>query len=582
MPKNKITLACLVLAVLPFAAAADVEEIIVSATGLPTPAAQIGASVDVLDAADLEGLVYLHDALPSLGVNVPQSGGAGTQSNVFLRGLPGRHTDLIIDGISMFDPNFNQVLWQDVTTDGVGRIEVLRGSHGVLYGSNAVAGVVSQFTEIGGARAHNARAEYGRFDTRRLVLSGKGGTAGGIAYGYAVSDLKTGGISAVEADDGNREANGYENRQFNGRADIPLGRGVVLELAGRFGEGEADIDGGFPLADKRGAGQKFDRRAARVGVVFERGGDRFRIDATDYDSRIDHIENDRTANTTEAARRLWAYRGEVALDDGVQLVFGFERQDEEYDSGVATFEADNVAALALLQWTPRPPLTLTGAVRRDRHDAFGGETTYRLTAALAAGEMWRWRLAYGTGYRAPSLSELYLPVFGNPDLAPETSVSREVGVDFTPAAQIETALTLFEIEIEDVIGYDPATFRNTQIDGTTRSRGVEWTGRWSPDAAFDVRLRIAYTDSDKPAADNSGATEREVRVPRWQGGFELGWRPHDRLEVDLGVRRVRDVVDVGGVALDDYTLARVAARYCLLYTSPSPRDATLSRMPSSA
>ena len=35
----------------------------------------------------------------------------------------------------------------------------------------------------------------------------------------------------------------------------------------------------------------------------------------------------------------------------------------------------------------------------------------------------------------------------------------------------------------------------------------------------------------------------------------------------------------GGV---DSAVAAVLAHHCLLYTSPSPRDATLSRMPSSA
>ena len=125
--------------------AESVDEIVVSATGIPTPISQIGASVDVISAEDLEQqqITYLQDALKLKGINVPQNGGPGTLSNLFLRGLPGKYSALIVDGISMFDSGSNQVLWNDVIADGVAQVEILRGSQGVLYGSNSIAGVIS-------------------------------------------------------------------------------------------------------------------------------------------------------------------------------------------------------------------------------------------------------------------------------------------------------------------------------------------------------------------------------------------------------------------------------------------------------
>ena len=136
-----------------------VDEIVVSATGIPTPISQIGSSVDVITTEDLDRqqITYLQDALKLRGINVPQSGGVGTLSNVFLRGLPGKYTDLVVDGISMYDPRSGQVLWQDVVTDGVDQVEILRGSQGLLFGSNTIAGVISQFTKIGGEASHMAR-----------------------------------------------------------------------------------------------------------------------------------------------------------------------------------------------------------------------------------------------------------------------------------------------------------------------------------------------------------------------------------------------------------------------------------------
>ncbi|MDG1691066.1 MAG: TonB-dependent receptor plug domain-containing protein, partial [Alphaproteobacteria bacterium] len=167
---------CLSASLMAPALAQEVDEIIVSATGIPTPAAQIGASVDVLTAEDLENqqVIYLQDALKLKGINIPQSGGIGTLSNVFLRGLPGKYTDLVIDGISLYDPRSEQVLWQDITTDGVEQVEILRGSQGVLFGSNTIAGVVSQFTKLGGETENRIRLEAGELSTQKLSMKGNG------------------------------------------------------------------------------------------------------------------------------------------------------------------------------------------------------------------------------------------------------------------------------------------------------------------------------------------------------------------------------------------------------------------------
>ena len=249
--QNKISIfgmSALVLSALS-AAAQDTlpDEIVVSATGVPTPAAQIGASVDVITAEDLRDgqYVYLQDVLRGQGINIAQSGGIGTLSNVFLRGLPGKHTNLIVDGISLFDPRSNQVLWNDALVDGTRQIEIIRGSHGVLYGSNAVAGVVSQFTEIGGETQTSAYAETGRYSTNRIGLTGQG-ELGQAAYGYAISHLDTDGYSAADEDDGNTEDDGYDNTTLHARADLQLTSDTQIEFVMRHVSGTVEFDGSPP------------------------------------------------------------------------------------------------------------------------------------------------------------------------------------------------------------------------------------------------------------------------------------------------------------------------------------------------
>ena len=269
--------------------AEEVDEIVVSATGIPTPISQIGSSVDIITAEDLERqqITYLQDALKLKGINVPQNGGPGTLSNVFLRGLPGKYTNLVVDGISMFDPNSNQVLWNDVVTDGVDQVEILRGAQGVLYGSNTVAGVISQFTAIGGGESQRLRVELGEFSTRKVALTGKGG--GEFAeYGYAISKVDTDGFSAAARPEGSSAAfddDAYRQTTINGKVRVDVTEGVSLNAVIRHIEGELETDTNAGV-DNEFKSEKFERTAGRFALEGNFGDWVHQLGATVYDSDV--------------------------------------------------------------------------------------------------------------------------------------------------------------------------------------------------------------------------------------------------------------------------------------------------------
>lgn len=542
------------------AQAEEVDEIIVSATGIPTPAAQIGASVDVITAADLERqqIVYLQDALKLKGINVPQNGGPGTLSNVFLRGLPGKYSDLQVDGISLFDPRSNQVLWGDVVTDGVGQIEVLRGSQGVLYGSNTIAGVISQTTDIGGAPASVLRVESGSFGTADLTFTGKGESRS-AAYGVAVGRLETDGISAASERLGNSEKDGYENTRFNGRADFYLTDALTLELAARHAEGEVENDATFSRTDETGKYEAFERQAARFGLRFAGEASSYQIDSVTYESEAEEFVNSVRDSEKSSERDLIRYRGIFSLGSQHRLVAGAESLSEAFVES-ARNEIDVTSLYALVETAVSANLTTTVALRQDDHSTFGTQETHRLTAAYRMAQETTVRAAYGTGFRAPSLSELYLNVYGNENLQPETSESWELGFDRrTPKARV--SVTGYSINVDDIIGYDPNTYVNRQVTGTSKVRGGEINFDWQPASNLTLSSHAIYTDSRKPSGNNSGEMQREVRVPRVQLAADADYSVDDRLQIGLGVRHVKDVIDVSQVLLDDYTLWSLRGAY---------------------
>ena len=80
------------------------------------------------------------------------------------------------------------------------------------------------------------------------------------------------------------------------------------------------------------------------------------------------------------------------------------------------------------EWSAGSRFELSAGIRRDRFDTFGSQTSPRLAAAIVNGAT-KWRVAYGSGFRAPSLGELYYPFFGNPNLSAESNRSYEIGYD---------------------------------------------------------------------------------------------------------------------------------------------------------
>ena len=242
--KKKLSIGLLTLFAITPLWAEEVDEIVVSATGIPTPISQIGASVDVITAEDLERqqITYLQDALATVaGVSTYQSGGPGSTSNVFMRDMTGKYSGVYIDGVQINDPASQQAAWAYLPTHGLESVEVLRGSQGVLYGSEAIGGAISLFTAYGGETTNQAVFESGSFGTESLSFSSRG-ESGKVGYGLFAQQIETNGISAASESNGNTEDDGYESLSAHGRAVINLSDQVSVDIALRSVSSEIETD----------------------------------------------------------------------------------------------------------------------------------------------------------------------------------------------------------------------------------------------------------------------------------------------------------------------------------------------------
>ena len=84
------------------------------------------------------------------GMSMFQMGGYGTLTGIQMRGLPGRYSNVFIDGVKMADPSTPDNRYygiNQIPADSVERVEVLKGTHSSLYGSGAISGAINIYTK---------------------------------------------------------------------------------------------------------------------------------------------------------------------------------------------------------------------------------------------------------------------------------------------------------------------------------------------------------------------------------------------------------------------------------------------------
>jgi vitamin B12 transporter len=494
----------------------QLPEIIFSAGLTAIEANRTGVSVEVVDEDDLDaaGDVQLSDYLETLpGISVTQNGPVGTNTTLRIRGLNGNYIPVLINGIDVTDPSSTQTNFNfgTLTTGGISRIEVLYGSQSAIYGSEAIGGVINITTlqapdENGTDIIVNA--EGGTYDS----YLGEVGIATRFDRGtlaFSATRVVTDGFSAADENLGNTEADGYESTTLSFTGTYELSETVTIGGSVIYLDSRSDFDSGG------GAGRDSDRfltseqLGARIFAQFD--GIHIDHEIAVQAFRIDRSDPNSTSSVTnfEGDRLGFSYRGTIDLAGEQGLVIGADYTREDYLSfgtGGRT-EADYSVATLLGEYTTRlgNDVDLALAVRYDEHSVFGGATTGRAALAWRPDASTTIRASIATGFRAPSLNELYGP-FGapNPNLQPEESRSAELAIE-REFANGRVGAALFYTEIDDLIDYRGTGY--VQVPGKTVSRGIELTGELALNDNYSLFGNYTYTDSEEISGN------RLARVP---------------------------------------------------------------------
>lgn len=518
-----------------------VDPIVITATKVETPASRVGASVTVITEEELESYNYqrIEDALRQVpGVEVQRSGGLGKTTSIRIRGANPNQVQVMVDGMRVKSPTLGTAELSEFPLDGIERIEVVRGPQSSLHGADAVGGVVNIITKKGrGPVRATVHTEAGNHDTFRERAEVTGAVE---AFNFTLSGSRLDSSGQFDNDDTRQTA-------FAGRVGYDFPWKGELSLTGRF----TDLALGLPIHDVNPTifdpNSESRTRTWLYSVAYTQPVTRW------WDLTIRHgqwwnqflfwddlpppppfttFPDTRMRNHVDTRRSEVETVNAFHLARWTTLTVGAEHRAERGTSrGAFTESIDTVSVFVQDELRLFDRLFITGGARWEDNNRFGSEVVPQASAAFNIAETGtRLRGAWGRGFRAPTINDLFFPGFGNPDLKPETSESWEVGFDQQILKnRVRFGATYFHNDFDDLIQFvfDPVTFLFApQNVGRAETKGVEVYVEVEPVAWLLLYANYTYTDTEDL---DTGLELRRFAHHRWNAGVSA--TPVERLTV---------------------------------------------------
>ncbi len=541
----------------------DIPIIVISASKKPQSLSTVGTSVTILDEKFFNETneYFLGDALSSTitSANFFQSGGHGTSSAIQLRGMPKRYSTVYIDGVKMSDPSAvsNDFDFNNILTSQVSRVEILKGNQSSVYGSGAIGGTI-HITTKKGKPGFNKDISYiaGSHDTHNLSASLSGGNDKSNYY-IGLQRFQTDGISQMSHND---EKDRYRNNglvaSFSNKFSDKLELQSNVRISETYLQYDAACltDGVFGCSSSRDHSEEADGVESSTNVsLIHRTTEKLTNKLTLANTYIERIYA-RTPNSKNVQqdnyygdRYAILYQGNYNFNLDNSIVFGLEREDDQMGFNKdATGRIDSNAYVTSQYFDYQSRITKniygTFGARFDEHSIAGdgsNEDSHRATLAYVFDDKaTKLKSSYGTGYRFPSLYELFYVWNSRNNCnsggancksvgfkTAENSKSYDFGIEKTISPNLLIDLTYFNVEYKDAlegwVGNSGAGSGSTTQNSPskTTSQGLEFMSNFKLNEMLNFGFNYTYTQTydgaeyDNPANSNKAGSQM-VRVPR--------------------------------------------------------------------
>ncbi|WP_165857249.1 ligand-gated channel protein [Marinobacter sp. JSM 1782161] len=547
--------------------------LVVTAAGFEQDVTDAPASITVIDSEKLNSGSYedITDALRDVPGVIVTGGGAGDNgADISMRGMGASYTLLLVDGKRQGSresrPNGSAGFEQDWLPPlaSIERIEVVRGPMSTLYGSDAIGGVINVITR------KVPREWTGNVEISTIYQedqdSGNVQQANFNIGGALVEDLV--GLQVYGRQYSREEdeiINGYEEKDLQS-ATARLSftptqdQDFVLEAGVTDQRRRSNVGVSGQADGCRGGCTDSDNKHIRRYYSLSHTG-RWAIGTSDSYVQREETENQsreititNTVAKTSLVVPLANHTATVGADFEKEEL---EDQTSNQISDRTEIDNERWAVFAEDEWQMTDSFALTGGVRMDDDENYGSNISPRLYGVWRFAEAWTLKGGVSTGYRAPSLREITPDwgqtsrggnVYGNPDLEPETSLNKEIGLHYNDfATGLNGSVTVFHNDFDDKItrvacpqticdagpnqfGSDP-TYRINVDEAVTQ--GVEVSLGAPLTDTLEANVSYTYTDSEQKSGEYEG--EPLTQLPKHLATLGLDWEASNRVKPWLRV-----------------------------------------------
>lgn len=490
--------------------------------------------------------------------------------------LGGRNDDtlILLDGVRLNNRLYGGLYLDTLPANAIERIEVLKGGQSLLFGTQAVSGVINIVTRSPQTREASGEVNLGADtfggttgDARVEKIFNNGfGDLGLLAY---VSRNVSEGYQPFRNRDMKNVSDkkrSYEVTTFGTKAIQSFGDGTRLELFYQYAD--ANLDFARPVDNHKTTNDRVQQIATATfeQTLNERLSYFVKGHINDWDTRYTRINNIEGGGTRAINHNdYWGFtdwgvqaEGKAVLPGEHVLVFGSDNQWFKGQDDVLIID-DNKAQAHALYTQLRPNIEALPNWHPSigvRHEAMSGgdsATVGMLTSLYDLNDNWALRGQYGTAYKLPNAEQLFVnedDEKGNRNLKPEKSRNAELGVDYKGsllARDFSASVTLFKRKITDLITLDDIQWVNGQ--GQIQMRGFEADAKLQLNEQWSVQADMTRNLTESRA----GVTLNDI--PGFFARSRVGYESADRLwGAGTAVRYIGDIVSSKKVEYGNYTV----------------------------
>lgn len=552
------------------------EALTVTASRTPTLLKNTIAQTTIIDQTALQryrGQSVVDVLRQQGGFHVAQYGGDGSGSNFYLRGLPAKYVLVLVDGVRYGSLSTGYAELGLIPADQIDRIEILHGASGSsLYGADAIGGVIQVFTKGQNVNQSNLALTVGAGseNSYQSQITGQyahDNTSLSLSTGYKSTD----GIDNTKASSGvDADKDGFKSKNVSLVAKHGITDAVQVGLTALLAKSDVDNDGGS-YQDIHSE----QTNAAITGFI-DYQQDKLKTKLT-YGESIDESDAYFSAIPSQYDTKQQQANLQVTYDLPIGAVIGgaeWLKQRFEGDTSYTNRERTIKSGFVGYQLN-QPRYDLQANLRHDDNSQYGNETTYNLGGAYRILPSTRLGASYATGFKMPSLNDLYgkaagstwdgvfYPGYeGNIDLKAETSKTWEAFIENSNPYQT-TRLTGFRSKIKN--GIVPAVAvsgNNTRVNrAETDVNGLSLASDWQMKHTL---FGFNYSHQTVEGRDSKDGAWTDVNlVPENTGLVYVGYQ-QPRFDIRTELQYVDERRDgYSNKRLPSYTLVNLSGNYYL-------------------